>query len=408
MSRKLSAMKEEKLIKLPVLFDAGGDLSKKWYVLFYCRNPRTNRFERQRLMQGINSHHTLKGRYAAGEKMLNHWKDKLLQGWTPLTDENIIYDDNLEFQTYVKNYRQLKSKNGTFRYFASKYMDWIKNKLEDGSLATHRSKLRLFDAWLEGYDLNTVDVSAIDNKVMVKFFTFIIEERKLSKVSISKYRQILGQVFTFVKKERKHFLNPCFDLPETSRINDNTPQPIQELDIEILKNAIIEKDPQLWMACCFEYYCFIRPGKELRLLKIGDIDFGRGSVRINSVNSKTVERQIGIPSQFLADLKTEYKLGDFDKSDYVFSKNGLPGATHLGKNNLRYRFAKIRTDLGMPEMYKFYSWKHTGNVRAEESGISLRELQIQNGHTSYATTENYMKNKKRTSSERIINTFPSL
>jgi integrase len=178
--------------------------------------------------------------------------------------------------------------------------------------------MRLFDAWLEGNSLNQLDISAISNQVMVKFFTFIIEERKLSKISITKYRQILGQVFNFVKKERKQFLNPCYDLPETNRINDNTPQPIQQLDILKFGKEIKERDPQLWMACCFEYYCFIRPGKELRLLKIGDIDFGRGTIRVNSVNSKTVERRIGIPYEFLIELRDEYKLNTFSRDKFVF------------------------------------------------------------------------------------------
>lgn len=401
-------MNEEKLIKLPVLFDAGGDLSKHWYILFYIRNPRNNKLERQRVKKGLNSVHTLKGRYAIAEKLIKEWKEKLRNGWTPYNDKNVIYDDNLEFQTYIKNYRTLKSKNGTFRYFASKFMDWVKNKLEESTLSTYRSKMRLFDAWLESQDLNLVDISAINNKVLVKFFTFIIEERELSKISITKYRQILSQVFNFVRKERKQFLNPCFDLPETKRINDNTPQPIQHLDIKNFAQILGEKDPQLWMACCFEYYCFIRPGKELRLLKIGDIDFGRGTIRVNSVNSKTVERQIGIPLEFLNELRDKYQLHTFSRKNYVFSKNGLPGDVCLGKNNLRFRFANIRKEMNMPEMYKFYSWKHTGNVRAEDSGITLRELQDQNGHSSSKTTENYLKNKKRSGSERIIKNFPSI
>jgi integrase len=401
-------MKEEKIIKLPVLFDAGGDVSKHWYILFYVRNPRNNKLERQRIKKGINIYSNAKARYLAADKIMNELKEKLIQGWSPLLDENVIYDDNLEFQTYIKNYRNLKSKNGTFRYYASKFMDFIKNKLEESTLATYRSKLRLFDAWLEGNSLNQVDVTAINNRVMVKFFTFIIEERKLSKISITKYRQILGQVFNYVKKERKQYLNPCYDLPETNRINDNTPQPIQEYDIVKFKKEILEKDQQLWLAICFEYYCFIRPGKELRLLKVGDLDLGRGTIRINSVNSKTVERVIGIPDNFLLELRENESLMGALRKDYIFSKNGMPGGVALGKNNLRFRFAKIRENMGMPEMYKFYSWKHTGNVRAEISGISLRDLQFQNGHASSKTTENYLKNKRKISSERIIKTFPGI
>ena len=91
-----------------------------------------------------------------------------------------------------------------------------------------------------------------------------------------------------------------------------------------------------------------------------------------------------------------------------FSKVGLPGDVCLGKNTLRFRFAKIRDDMDMPEMYKFYSWKHTGNVRAEDSGITLRELQDQNGHSSAKTTEGYLKNKRRSGSDNVINHFPSI
>lgn len=406
----MNAMKNEKLIKLPVLFDAGGDISKKWYVLFYCRNPKTNKFERQRMMQGINSIHTVKGRYAAGEKMVNHWREKLLSGWSPLTDQNIIYDDNLQFQSFIKHYRVVKSHNGTFRFFASKFMDFIKNNIEDSTQSTYRSKLRMFDGWLETNDMNAVDIAAITQSVMVKFFTFIIEERKLSHTSVKKYRQILSQVFNFVKKEkdRKLFINPCFDLPDTKRVNDNTPQPIQEYDIEKFKELIGKEDPQLWLAISFEYYCFIRPGKELRLLRIGDIDFGRGVVRVNPVNAKTVERVIGIPSVFLNILRNEYKLHTYDRKLYVFGNKGIPGPMHYGKNNLRYRFSKYRKKMDMPEMYKLYSWKHTGNVRAVKSGITLYDLQKHNGHSSIETTEGYLKNLISISSADITSSFPEI
>ncbi|HSO88016.1 MAG TPA: hypothetical protein VLQ91_15800 [Draconibacterium sp.] len=76
-------MDKKKLIRLPVLFDSGGDLSKNWYIEFYVRNPRTNKLERQRIKQGINSIHTLKGRHALGENLIKEWGEKLRNGWTP-------------------------------------------------------------------------------------------------------------------------------------------------------------------------------------------------------------------------------------------------------------------------------------------------------------------------------------
>ena len=35
-------MENDKLIRLPIIYDAGGDLKKEWFVEFYVRNPKTN------------------------------------------------------------------------------------------------------------------------------------------------------------------------------------------------------------------------------------------------------------------------------------------------------------------------------------------------------------------------------
>ncbi len=402
-------MKREKLVRLPIVCDAGGDISKNWFVEFYCRNPKNGKFERQKIYKGINKLHTTAERRKAAQELCNLYTDKLRNGWSPYMDDLVIYEDNLQFQTHIKAYRRAKSKNGTFNFFSSKFLDHIKQSVDpQGTLPTYRSKLRCFNAWLEEKQMHDVDISCVDQPVVYDFFSYIINDLERSAITVKKYRQILGSVFDFVKRERKLFVNPCFDLPATRRINDQTPQPIQEFDIAPFKAAIKEHDPQLWLAISFEYYCFLRPGKEVRLLKIGDIDFGRGMIRVTPCNSKTTERHVPIPLQFLRILREEYKLHTFNRTFYVFGKTGEPGMQHLSKNILRYRFAKFRDELSMPSMYKLYSWKHTGNIRADEAGIPRREIQHQNGHTSMQTTENYMKNKRGVVSENIVNRFPKL
>jgi integrase len=364
--------------------------------------------ERFRESKGINKFHGLKERITAAEKMRIYWTDKLKSGWTPFTDKSVLYDDNLEYQTVITKYRAAKASNGTFRFFASKYLDSIRHKVEETTISTYRSKLRLFAAWLEENKLNEIDVSAIDQPLMVKFFTFIIEVQELSKQSVDNYRQILIKVFELVRKERNQFIIPCYDLPETKRINESAAQPIHEIDILSFKKEIEPKDPQLWLAISFEFYCFLRPGKELRLLKINDIDFGRGTIRVRVNNAKTNERHVNIPDVFLLELRNEYKLHQYPRNYYVFGQNGSPGNEHLGKNNLRFRFNKFREALNMPEMYKFYSWKHTGNIAADNAGIPRSETQNQNGHASMLTTERYMKNKKGYTTPNIKKHFPLL
>lgn len=72
------------------------------------------------------------------------------------------------------------------------------------------------------------------------------------------------------------------------------------------------------------------------------------------------------------------------------------------------RWVAFREKLNMPEEYKMYSWKHTGNIRASRKGIPLFDLQGQNGHTTIATTEEYMKNQEGYVSQLILESFPSI
>lgn len=402
-------MKREKILRLPSVYNAGGDTSKRWFVEFYCKDPRTGKLERQKVYTGINKHQDPVTRQEIADQLCKKYTEKLKNGWSPFMDDLNVYEDNLQFQTHIKNYRKAKSKNGTFAYYSSLYLDSIKDSVDpEGTLPTYRSKLRMFNAWLESRNQVDIDITSIDQPLLFDFFTFIIREQELSATSIKKYRQILSACFEYVKKDKKMFVNPCFDLPTTKRINDQTPQPVQEFDIQPFKEMILAKDPQLWLAICFEYYCFMRPGKEIRLLKVGEIDYGRGMVRVNPVNSKTTERQVPVPIQFLKIIREQYKIHTFNRSFYVFGKNGIPGPEHLSKNCLRTRFRKIRESLSMPEMYKLYSWKHTGNVCADNSDIPLREIQNQNGHSSMKMTENYLKNKRGNKSKNIVERFPTL
>lgn len=62
----------------------------------------------------------------------------------------------------------------------------------------------------------------------------------------------------------------------------------------------------------------------------------------------------------------------------------------------------------MPETYKFYSWKHTGNSLALDNNISMYALRNQNGHSSVQITEIYTQNKLGKVSKEIQDRFPNL
>ena len=65
-----------------------------------------------------------------------------------------------------------------------------------------------------------------------------------------------------------------------------------------LQKEIEIENPQLWLACCFIYYTAIRPGTELRLLKIKQINFDTHSITvINEMAKGKRTETVDIPAQ---------------------------------------------------------------------------------------------------------------
>jgi integrase len=173
---------------------------------------------------------------------------------------------------------------------------------------------------------------------------------------------------------------------------------------------IDECDPQVGLACRFEYYCGMRPGYEIRLLKIGDIDFRRkrSKVTVTSENSKTGRlRKVVVPDVFWDYLINVWHLDNYDRKLYVLGRNGEPGVLPFGKNTLRDRFNRIKNKLGLPENYKFYSFKCTGAVKLARNGIPARAIQHHLGHTKLGTTEIYLNHFDDDETEQIRN-FPKI
>ncbi len=398
------------MIILPQLNDCAGDTSKKWFVFYSVRNPKSGKMERFKDYKGLNNSKNTHARYLAAENSIENYTEKLKKGWSPFNDDSkYIYTDNLQYENITRIYGKKRSGNRTVRYFANLFFDNFKGAVNpDGSYHTYQSKLRIFTQWIESQKMEHSDITSVDNQTVILFFKWLIVSQKRSAKTANDYRQILQNFFQWLVTTKIIQDNPVYDIPKCNTINDCSPSPIQRTDIEIFREAM-KTDPQLWLAIQFQYYCALRPGKELRLMKIKNIDFISGSITITRSQAKTkITRTVIIPRCFLSVLRTQHKLHLCNKEYYVFSQNGTPGITHLGKNTLRYRFNKFREALNMPLEYKFYSWKHTGGVQASLSGIPDKHISMQMGHSNLQTTARYLRKMTGFQSDQIKNQFPEI
>lgn len=89
-------LEHDSLFSTPKIFDAKGDLSKRWYVYFSYRHPKTGKLKRVKNIYGkANRFKSKEERYA----VLNLYKKRLIKlledGFNPFKDNSELYKSRL-------------------------------------------------------------------------------------------------------------------------------------------------------------------------------------------------------------------------------------------------------------------------------------------------------------------------
>jgi integrase len=399
--------RRETVIIKPHLNDCNGDLSQKWFVEWKWRIPGVPDIQRRRHYKGLNPPATAEERQAEADRVIKEVNDWFAKGEHLHGGTRIIYADQIQYRNEAKMYGDKKNGVITSRAYLSEFLSDVKFRVNKKSYESYQSKMRIFNSWLELNHLGEIAVSYITREHIIKFLIYLSEDRNLSIASVDKYQQILHVFFRFFEEKKVINENPVTRIPHRlGQEVDQAPLPIQSDDLARLSQLIQEEDQQLWLGCQIQYFCALRPGEELRLMKLQWIDFDRGLIRIPSTQAKNNKTQnVKIPTILIDEMKNVYQLHLIKNKDlYVFGKNGFPGPEHLGKNTMTNRFNKFRDRLKLSQQYKFYSWKHTGAIDASNQGMNPYDLKNHLRHSSLETTERYLQ-KRRGNEERDIDPF---
>lgn len=268
------------------------------------------------------------------------------------------------------------------------------------------SHIMVFIDWLKKQRLSNIPIKKITDKNITDFF-YMLNRRGLDRTTCERYHLHIRSIFKYAVSHKELEKIPFNHVIFPRKKKDQGAQMISQEHLKPLLLEIKEKDPQLFLACMIQYYCFIRPGRELRFLKVGDIDLDKGLITVRQENAKNKTKQIVTMPEQLINICKEYELDKINKSYYIFGKRRRVGISNISVNNLRERFNIFREKLGLPKEYKFYSFKHTGASMLHLSGISMRELMDQLRHTKLEATQHYLKKHCGIVNDRIRNNFPS-
>ena len=375
-----------------------------WFVEYRCFNPK-GLMQRFRVYKGFkNKPDPEKRKYA--DELIEYYTRKLTSGWRPWDKTKYIYTDEIEYGQVKAHWGANKKDFNHLRKYMSQFLLEKKQEISPKSYESYNSKIRLFCQYLENKGLNNIRPFEITNDMVKDFFNYLVNDRKLDRITINKYRQNVGMMFQYFKKKKIVETIPMEDLPRGKKTKDMAARPIMDEDMVTFLNYVAINDPQMFLASLFEFYLCCRPGNELRLMKIEDIDFHNQRIYIRIDTGKTGARRISMPDAML-ELCHDFKLMGYQRNFYVFGKKGIPGTEPHGKNHFTNRFATHRDALNLSQLYKFYSFKHTGAGNLLESGATIAEVKSHLGHTSVESTIRYVHQHFGEKSQKVMDFRPA-
>lgn len=189
---------------------------------------------------------------------------------------------------------------------------------------------------------------------------------------------------------------------ESPRLSKKLPRVLSVEEVEDLLNApnINKKDGLRDKAMMELMYSSGLRVSELLSLKLNDINFERGTIRVIGKGNK--ERIVPV-GEFALEYVNKYILTVRKKnkgrnSPYLFlNKNG----TYLSRVYFFKQIKKYASEAGITKEVSPHTLRHCFATHMLENGAELRAIQEMLGHTNIATTEIYTN----ISTKRILNAY---
>lgn len=371
---------------------------KKWYIEFYFKVPPElqhlyKRGSKRFKKYGDINAYPIEERLPHARKLCSDWKDTLENNrdYTPFADNLRLLEaqdeekriDNLSDEEK----RKLVRVGDAFNLFlASK-----KGEVDDKTVTTYQNTVN----WLMDYFTNNhlLDLP-ISEVTRLHLATSLKEARKnrdwKSNTTYNKELEFCMTIFYWLEQEEYIVKNPIKGKITKLRTIKNKHRWYDRETAKIAKKAMAGKTGLL-RACQFTYWLMIRSKKELRALKIEDIDQTLKRIRFRSELSKNKTEQFrDYPEEFQLILD-EMNLQDFPKSHYIFGTGGLPASHPCAHNAFSKQWEKVRTKAGLDTNLTVYSWRHTRIVHLMMQGEDGYKISYMARHSDMKTTETYKR-----------------
>ena len=360
-------------------------LKKRWCLVWFFRNPKTDLLERQTNYKGgVNRLRTMSLRYDFLKTCKKALKENIIGGWSP-------YDDNQD----------------NFELNESKEIHSIKDALD---LAYDHSKLTVAKVTSSSYRTtknqfiefigakNSIkDINELNKSAVLKFLNHKLKEtsartRNNSKASLSALFSIMENQLDIIDR---NFIKDI----SNEKTKAKTDRTFTKKELKEIVDWLRKNDPYLLLYIRFVAYSFLRP-VEVNRLKVKDINLEESLLYFQAKNKPLKVKRI--PSIFIEDIKA-MNLHLYNKEDFLFTPKNEPSEWVSDDNSKRDTFSKrfkvVKDKFNLGAKYGLYSFRHSfitnlfRTLRTTENksySEAIEFLQPITGHETREALEKYI------------------
>lgn len=389
---------EIKEYRLPELHTFGDDMSKRWTIEFcvWDENQNDGKGKLTRKQKRIPVRFNYDQRMQMAQKYITALSLSLSNGW---------YIKKKKDRDLSKEPPELIIADASV---AEAYRGMIlikRHSLKKGSIKDYRLCTNHFIEFIESEGLDQLLIKELDEKTCLKFLDVWQMNSQASNRTRNNKLRVLKTLTNDLIKRGFLEKNPWSKI-EKLRVTEPQNYPFQKYHKEVLIPFMKENDKQLWYACQFLYYLFIRIG-ELENIKIEQVRWDQNQVMIPNT-FKSGKAKYPTISEAFEKVILEMGILKMNPDWYVFGTGGKPGPVKMKKGNLTKRFSEVRDHLQIDSKYVFYCWKHTGNFDSALAGVNIKAIQRQNGHAKLEDTDKYLRSIGVEHNEQIRERQPDI
>ncbi len=399
-------LKSDKPYSAPKIYNAKGDLSKRWYVYYSFRNPKSKKMERMQNIYGIAHKYKSKEDRMYILMCYRNAVLKLLQeGFSPFADNQELYlqqsksikrkSEVVDTKTSNLNTTLLEQDNSMLIISAFEFALNLKSRtIKESTLQDYGYKVDGFLKWLNTNQTLIIRVKQLTKKVVLDFLNYkLINSGPRTR---NNYRTELGSLMQLLEDndilESNHFKKTKVLKTKPERHKRYN----QKQQKEIFEH-LEKQDPVLLLYIKFISYNFIRP-IEVNRIQIKDINTKEKTLVFRS-KTKVSKTKI-IPDILFKELPDISKLNG---EMYLFTPHKIGDYWDATEKNRRDYFSKsflknVKKPFDLGKNYGLYSFRHTyitklyRKLEETQSPYEAKSKLMQiTGHTTMGSLEKYLR-----------------